>query len=164
MRTFCIRANKSFPKQFDIFVCEPHLFSLKLTETFQGKQVWLKTRLLIAKILSHQGFFQAFFCCSYSVVKTQSSIEFQNLIFHPFHFNDSHFIAIIKVLFLINYVLQKHFKKGYTLSGIRWGHHVMGFDSPIHNPFVQLAFEGCQRLCQSETTKKELITTEMILS
>ena len=40
----------------------------------------------------------------------------------------------------------------------------MGFDSPTDNPFVQLTFEGCQRLCQSETTKKEPITSEMIKS
>ena len=38
----------------------------------------------------------------------------------------------------------------------------MGFDSPTDNPFVQLAFRGCQRLCQSETTKKEPITSEMM--
>ena len=46
--------------------------------------------------------------------------------------------------------------------GIRWDHHVMGFKSPTENPFVQLAFEGCQRLCESETTKKEPITSDMI--
>ena len=40
----------------------------------------------------------------------------------------------------------------------------MGFDSPTDNPFVQLTFEGCQRLCQSETTKKEPITPKMIKS
>ena len=38
----------------------------------------------------------------------------------------------------------------------------MGFDSPTDNPFVQLAFEVCQRLCQSETTKKVPITSQMI--
>ena len=26
---------------------------------------------------------------------------------------------------------------------IRWSDHVMGFNSPTDNPFVQLAFEGC---------------------
>ena len=40
----------------------------------------------------------------------------------------------------------------------------MGFDSPTDNPFVQLAFDGCQRLCQSETTKKEPVTSVMIKS
>ena len=44
------------------------------------------------------------------------------------------------------------------------GHHVMGFDFPTDNPFVQLTFEGCQRLRQSETTKKEPITSQMIKS
>ena len=38
----------------------------------------------------------------------------------------------------------------------------MGFNSPTDNPFVQLAFEGCQRLCETETTKKEPITSDMI--
>ena len=47
---------------------------------------------------------------------------------------------------------------------MRWGHHVMGFDSSTDNPFVQLAFEGCQRLCQSEATKKVPITSQMIKS
>ena len=31
-------------------MCESCLLSLKLTKTFQGKQVWLKMRLSIAKI------------------------------------------------------------------------------------------------------------------
>ena len=47
---------------------------------------------------------------------------------------------------------------------MRWGHHVMEFDSSTDNPFVQLAFEGCQRLCQSETTKKVPIISQMIKS
>ena len=38
----------------------------------------------------------------------------------------------------------------------------MGFNSPTDNPFVQLVFEGCQRLCETETTKKEPITPDMI--
>ena len=38
----------------------------------------------------------------------------------------------------------------------------MGFNSPTENPFVQLAFEGCQRLCETETTKKEPITSDRI--
>ena len=46
--------------------------------------------------------------------------------------------------------------------GIRWGHHVLGFNSPTDNPFVHLVFEGCQRLCETETTKKEPITSDMI--
>ena len=40
----------------------------------------------------------------------------------------------------------------------------MGFDSPTDNPFVQLAFEGWQRLRQSETTKKKPITFAIIKS
>ena len=40
----------------------------------------------------------------------------------------------------------------------------MAFDSPTENPLMQLAFEGYKRLCQSETTKKEPITSEIIKS
>ena len=38
----------------------------------------------------------------------------------------------------------------------------MKFNSPTGNFFVQLAFKGCQRLCQTEGTKKEPITFDMI--
>ena len=38
----------------------------------------------------------------------------------------------------------------------------MGINSPTDNPFVQLAFEGCQRLCEIENTKKESITSDTI--
>ena len=40
----------------------------------------------------------------------------------------------------------------------------MGIDSPTDNPFVKLVFEGCQCLCQSEASKKDPITSEMIQS
>ena len=69
------------------------------------------------------------------------------------------------VVIFLNHILFTSGKKGSFITafyGIRWGHHVMEFDSPTDNPFVQLAFEGCQRLSQSETTKKEPITSEMI--
>ena len=67
----------------------------------------------------------------------------------------------------LNHILFTSGKKGSVTTafyGIRWGHHVMGFHSPTDNPLVRLAFEGCQRLCQSETTKKEPITLTMIKS
>ena len=73
---------------------------------------------------------------------------------------DPFYIAIY-----LNHVLFISGAKGSILTsfyGIRWGHHVVGFNSPIDNPFVQLAFEGCQRLCETETTKKEPITSDMI--
>ena len=65
----------------------------------------------------------------------------------------------------LNHVLLISGAKGSIITafyGIRWGHHVMGFNSPTYNPFVQLAFDGCQRLCETETTKKEPITSDMI--
>ena len=64
----------------------------------------------------------------------------------------------------ILFTLGKKASVETAFYGIRWGHHVMGFDSPTDNPFVQLEFERCQRLCQSEITKKEPITSEMIES
>ena len=69
------------------------------------------------------------------------------------------------VAVFLNHILFTSGKKGSVITvfyGIKWGHHVMGFDSPIDNPFVQLAFEVCQCLSQLETTKKEPITSEMI--
>ena len=50
----------------------------------------------------------------YSVVKTQPSVEFQNPIFHLFHFKNLYSTAIVEVLFLINDLLEKHFKEGYV--------------------------------------------------
>ena len=49
-----------------------------------------------------------------------------------------------------------------TFYGIRWGLHVMEINSPTDNPFVPLAFEECQRLCETETTKKELVTSDIV--
>ena len=31
--------------------------------------------------------------------------------------------------------------------GIRWAHHMVGLSSPTDNELVQLAYEGCLRLC-----------------
>ena len=38
----------------------------------------------------------------------------------------------------------------------------MWFNSPTDNPFVQLAYERCQRLCKIETIKKEPTTFDVI--
>ena len=38
----------------------------------------------------------------------------------------------------------------------------MGFNFLSDDPFVQLAFEGCQWSCETETAKKEPITSDMI--
>ena len=65
---------------------------------------------------NHTRIFPSIFYCRYSVVKTQSSIEFQNPIFHPFHFNNIYFIAVVKLLFIIHCPLEKHFKEGYIFS------------------------------------------------
>ena len=71
------------------------------------------------------------------------------------------------VTIFLNHILFTSGKKGSVITTfyrIRWGHQLMGFDSPTNNAFVQLAFEGCQRLCWWETTKKEPTTSEMIKS
>ena len=39
---------------------------------------------------------------------------------------------------------------------------MMEINSPTDNPFVPLAFEECQRLCETETTKKELVTSDKV--
>ena len=87
------------------------------------------------------GIFPSIFYCCYLVVKTQSSIEFQNSIFHPFHFNNSYFIAVVKVLFLIYYPLEKHFRKGYiftvSYSGNLFSSNLAVFKSQnIFHPFM----------------------------
>ena len=54
------------------------------------------------------------------------------------------------VAIFLNHILFTSGKKASVITtfyGIRFGHHVMGFDFQTDNPFVQLAFEGCQRLC-----------------
>ena len=56
------------------------------------------------------------FYCRYSLVKSQSSIDFQKSIPHPFHFTVSYFIAVVKVLFLVHYPVEKYFEQGYNFS------------------------------------------------
>ena len=46
----------------------------------------------------------------------------------------------IYVSIFLNYILFTSGKKGSVVTafyGIRWGHHVKGFDSPTDDPFVQ---------------------------
>ena len=50
------------------------------------------------------------------------------------------------VAIYLNQVLFISGAKGKIITAfyrIRWSDHVMGFNSPTDNPFVQLAFEGC---------------------
>ena len=48
--------------------------------------------------------------------------------------------------------------------GIRWGHHLAGFQSPTDHPTVKMAFEGAQRLCSKPIKKKDPMLTEMVKS
>ena len=71
------------------------------------------------------------------------------------------------VAIYLNHALFISGAKGSIITafyGIRWGHHVMGFNSPTDNHFVLLAFEGCQRLCKTETSKKEPMTLDMVMT
>ena len=47
--------------------------------------------------------------------------------------------------------------------GIRCGYHVVRLNSANGNPFIQLVFEGCQRLGKTETFKKQTITSEILV-
>ena len=77
--------------------------------------------------------FSSIFYYRYSVVNTQSSIEFENSTFHLFLFNNSYFIAIVEVLFLIHYPLGKYLKEGYIFSafysGSAFSSNLAGFKS-----------------------------------
>lgn len=68
-------------------------------------------------------------------------------------------------LYLVH-VLESKNKTGPLISafyGIRWGHIISGFPSPTDDPFVKLAFEGCQRLCDSHRNgPKEPIPVELL--
>ena len=67
------------------------------------------------------------------------------------------------VVMFFNHVLFMSGATGSIITAfyrIRWGHHVMGFNSPTDNIFVQLALEVCQRLCETETTKKDPLTSD----
>ena len=57
----------------------------------------------------------------------------------------------------LNHLLQTKKKVGAinnAFYGIRWGHHIVGLNSPTDNPFVMLAKEGCIRLCEHDKNKK----------
>ena len=63
----------------------------------------------------NQGFFQAIFTTvsRWYKLNLQLSFKTQSSIFYQF--TNSFFITIVEVLFLINYPLEKHFKKEYFL-------------------------------------------------
>lgn len=70
------------------------------------------------------------------------------------------------VAIYLNFTLETANNKGALTAafyGIRWGHHVNGFLSPTDHPFVQMAFEGCIRLCDKKPkTPKDPITPEIM--
>ena len=73
------------------------------------------------------------------------------------------------VALYLTFLLETKNKTGPIISafyGIRWGHVIAGIPSPTSIPFVQLAFEGCQRLCQNEKKgpkdPKDPISTDLL--
>ena len=69
------------------------------------------------------------------------------------------------VAIYFNHLLFTNGTKGCITAafyGIRWGHHIVGLDSPTDNPFTKLAFEGCNRLSEHEAKKKDPISLEII--
>ena len=69
------------------------------------------------------------------------------------------------VAIYLNFLLRTVAKKGCisaAMYGIRWGHRIIGLPTPTNNSIVQLAFEGCLRLCPGKTVKKEALPVHVI--
>ena len=69
------------------------------------------------------------------------------------------------VAIYINHLLFVGKNKGCitaALYAIRWGHRVVGMESPTDNPLVKLAYEGALRMCGGETTKKDPMTVDAV--
>ena len=69
------------------------------------------------------------------------------------------------VAIYINHLLFVEKNKGCltaALYAIRWGHRVVGMESPTDNPLVKLAYEGAMRMCGGEKTKKDPITVDAV--
>ena len=70
------------------------------------------------------------------------------------------------VALFLNHTLLQHKTKGSITSafyGIRWGHSIAGFTSPTEHPFVQLAYEGSQRLAEYKGKQpKEPLSPEIL--
>ena len=60
------------------------------------------------------GIFLGVIYYSYSVVNTHLRLSFKTQSSIIYNFTNSYFIAIVKVLFLIHYPLQMHFKGGFV--------------------------------------------------
>ena len=71
------------------------------------------------------------------------------------------------VAIYLNHLLFVNKTKGAITSafyGVRWGHRVVGLESPTDNPLTKLAYEGALRLCGGEKIKKDPIPVETIKS
>ena len=78
------------------------------------------------------GIFPSIFCYCYSVEKVNLQLSFKTQSSIFYHFNNSYSIASVKVLFLILYPLEKHFKERYIFSvfysGSAFSSNLMGFE------------------------------------
>ena len=73
---------------------------------------------------------------------------------------DPYFVAIY-----LNRLLFVNANRGSLTAavyGIRWGHHIVGIETPTENPLVKLAYEGALRLCQGTCAKKDPFPVELI--
>ena len=69
------------------------------------------------------------------------------------------------VAIFLNHVLHTNGTKGALNTvayGIRWAHHIAGFDSPLEHPFVAMTLKGCERICAKPVTKKDPLTVDFI--
>ena len=73
---------------------------------------------------------------------------------------DPFFVALY-----LNYLLFIKQNKGAITTafyGIRWGHHIVGLESPTDSPLAQLTYEGCLRLCEGSKVRKDALPVETL--
>ena len=73
---------------------------------------------------------------------------------------DPFFVALY-----LNYLYFIRNNKGSVTSafyGIRWAHHMVGLTSPTDNKLVELAYEGCIRLCGGKKKRRDTIPVQIL--
>ena len=69
------------------------------------------------------------------------------------------------VAIYFNHLLFVHHNRGCLAAafyGVRWGHHIVGLESPTENPLVKLAYDGAVRMRAGPREKKDPISVEII--
>ena len=90
-------------------------------------------------------------CIDWRSIKQRLISSHANPFYLTIYLNHKFFVSYAKVSIITAYY------------GIRWGYHVMGLNSATGNPFIQLAFEECQRLGKTEAFKKQTIMSEILV-